>query len=115
MTYDITDTELTQYVISKGFDDWNSGMGYASKSGCMDIIQFFINKGADNWNEIMYGATKSGYMDIIQFSINKGADEWNDGISGAAEGVIWILFNSSLIKELMIGMELYTLLLQVVI
>ena len=68
---------VVDFFIEKGADDWDSGMGGATKGGHKDLIDFFIEKGAEDWNRGMAKAAGKGYKDLVDFFIGKGADWWD--------------------------------------
>ncbi len=94
--------DLVKYLVSKGADDYNSALGYASCGNhkniihylfsvgaydldfalaCassrhhMDLIEYFINHGANNWDWALCYSAGSGYVDLIDFFFRKGATD----------------------------------------
>ena len=65
--------ELIQLMIEKGANDWNLGLRYACLGGSMEIVQLMIDKGANNWYWCLESACKGGSMEIVQLMIEKGA------------------------------------------
>jgi len=77
---------LIEFFISKGFNDWNKGMKYASRGGHKDLVLRFISDGADKWINGIKSAALGGHFDLVEFFIEKGADDWEWGMKKAAQG-----------------------------
>lgn len=79
----IGDVELINKFISKGIEQWNWGLFYATQKHHKNLIDFFIDKGANNWDQCMYAAALENHTDLVDFFIDKGAKNWKFGLLGA--------------------------------
>jgi hypothetical protein len=66
----IGDMDIVQLMISKGANDWNTGLICACDGRHSDIIKLMISKGADSWNKVLYFCSDD--IEIIHFLIILG-------------------------------------------
>jgi hypothetical protein len=74
--------ELMQYAITKGANDFSSGLWYACRGGRIEMARLMIDMSASNWNDGLSAAC-SGHIELVRFMIDKGANDWNNGIGVA--------------------------------
>jgi hypothetical protein len=55
----IDNSNITNYYIKYGFNDWNEGAINAAKENHLELIKFFIEKGAKDYYYYYYYLTSS--------------------------------------------------------
>ena len=81
-------TNIMNFLIKQGVNDWNAGLQGACQGGHMELIELFINKGANSWNWGLFGAACNGHMNAVQLMIDKGANDWNTGLLHCLRGFL---------------------------
>ena len=59
------DTDLVQYLMSLGYDNWNRGLKFAARGGKLGTARMMIAKGATNISKAMIIACSCGFVDIV--------------------------------------------------
>ena len=73
------DFERVKLLVSKGADDLNMALRYASENGHLEIVKLLLDKGADINSQNKFGYTalssalKNGHSEVAEFLKSKGA------------------------------------------
>jgi hypothetical protein len=59
----------------------NDILYYGCYGGNKKVVEYLIKKGFDNWNEGLYGACQGGYKSLVDYMILKGANKLKKAIS----------------------------------
>lgn len=108
--------ELIKLLISKGTDNWRSGLYGACKGGQMEIAKLLIAKGTefplyyDDSDDKAYeddnldftigleAACKGHHLDLAYLMIEHGADDWDDNLHFACMGGLRELVDLAIAK-----------------
>jgi hypothetical protein len=83
---ELLDFKMINYIIAKGFKNWNETLYVMACRGNRKIIQFLIEKGANNLELAMEGAAKNGDIQLIQEFVDRGACDWDRSMRWASFG-----------------------------
>lgn len=107
-------TRLINLFISRGANDWNSGLIIACQHGNIEIVRTMLEHGATNFNEgIVQNIKYNTDSDIINLLINKGADNFSC-LADADDFKLYTIYTmyAKLNKDNLIGDIKYSQLLQ---
>ena len=63
--------DLVEYLVSKGANDWDSGMESASRGGHLELVKYFVSKGANDWVWGMTSASTGGHLELVKYFESK--------------------------------------------
>lgn len=75
--------DIAKFMIARGANYFNTGLGAACSSANIEIINLMISCGADIWDLGMIRACRNGLPNIVEMMLAKGATNYNWGLSEA--------------------------------
>jgi hypothetical protein len=76
-------TDIIDYLIKLGADDWNYGLFGAVEGNHSHLVDFFIQKGANDWNWALRAAVSIGSKHYINMFVQLGANDWSPALEDA--------------------------------